>query len=80
MHVSMKDEAYGKWMREIIDQLELEEVVLAGFSFGGLIILKTLVYNATKIKEVFLASPAYLVNGNLLKAICLKYSCPCVGT
>jgi pimeloyl-ACP methyl ester carboxylesterase len=56
-------------MNEIIDQLELEEVVLAGFSFGGLIILKTLIYDATKIKAVFLASPAYLVNGNPLKAM-----------
>ena len=36
-------------------------------SFGGLIILKTLIHNEVKIKEVFLVAPAYVVNGNPLK-------------
>lgn len=67
--VSMKDNSYGQWMNEIIDELGLDQVILAGFSFGGLIILKTLLYDASKIKEVFLAAPAYLVNGNPLKAM-----------
>lgn len=67
--LSMKDDAYGKWMHEVIDALELDQVVLAGFSFGGLVILKTLAYKAEKIKEAFLASPAYIVNGNPLKAL-----------
>jgi len=67
--LSMKDDSYGKWINEIIENLDLNDVVLAGFSFGGLIILKTLIHNATKIKEVFLASPAYIVNGNPLKAL-----------
>lgn len=67
--LSMKDDSYGKWMNEIIDALGIEEVRLAGFSFGGLIILKTLLYNEEKIKDVFLAAPAYIVNGNPLKAL-----------
>lgn len=67
--VSMKDDSYGQWMNEIIDALGLDQVVLAGFSFGGLIILKTLLYDPTKVKEVFLASPAYLVNGNPLRTL-----------
>lgn len=67
--LSMKDESYGKWINEIIDQLALENVVLAGFSFGGLIILKTLIHNEENIKAAFLASPAYIVNGNPLKAL-----------
>lgn len=67
--LSMKDDSYGKWVNEIIDQLGLNQVVLAGFSFGGLIILKTLINNEQKIKEVFLAAPAYIVNGNPLKAL-----------
>jgi pimeloyl-ACP methyl ester carboxylesterase len=67
--LSMKDHTYGEWMNEIIDSLALKNVVLAGFSFGGLIILKTIIYNAEKVKEVFLASPAYIVNGNPLKAL-----------
>jgi pimeloyl-ACP methyl ester carboxylesterase len=67
--LSMKDDSYGKWMNEIIADLKIESVTMAGFSFGGLIILKTLEYDEAKIKEVYLSAPAYIVNGNPLKAI-----------
>ncbi len=67
--LSMKDDSYGKWMNEIIGVLELESVTMAGFSFGGLIILKTLEYDESLIKEVYLSAPAYIVDGNPLKAI-----------
>ncbi|WP_417611973.1 alpha/beta hydrolase [Owenweeksia hongkongensis] len=66
---SMKDDSYGKWMNEVIDQLNITDVTLAGFSFGGLVILKTLEHDESKIKEVFLSAPAYIVNGNPLKAL-----------
>lgn len=66
---SMKDESYGKWLNEIINKLNLDAVTLAGFSFGGLVILKTLEYDESKIKEVYLSAPAYVVNGNPLKAL-----------
>jgi esterase/lipase len=65
----MKDNSYGKWLNEIIINLDLKNVVLAGFSFGGLIILKTLLADETKVKEVFLAAPVFIVNGNPLKAL-----------
>ena len=67
--LSMKDNSYGEWINEVIDALQIKDVTLAGFSFGGLIILKTLITNESKIKEVFLSAPAYIVNGNPLKAI-----------
>lgn len=67
--LSMKDDAYGHWMNETIEGLGLDQVVLAGFSFGGLIILKTLAGHSDKIKEAFLAAPAYIVNGNPLAAL-----------
>lgn len=63
---SMKDNSYGQWCTEIIEYLQLKDVVLAGFSFGGLIILKTLLYKQSNIKEVFLAAPVFIVNGNPL--------------
>lgn len=66
---SMKDASYGKWMNEVITQLSLTNVTMAGFSFGGLIILKTLEHDESRIKEVFLSAPAYIVNGNPLKAL-----------
>jgi len=67
--LSMKDDTYGQWMNEVINALGVEQARLAGFSFGGLIILKTLQNNEDNIKEVFLAAPAYIVNGNPLKAL-----------
>ncbi|MDB4286149.1 alpha/beta hydrolase [bacterium] len=67
--LSMKNDGYGKWMNEVIAALALQNVTMAGFSFGGLVILKTLIHNEKNIKEVFLSAPAYVVNGNPLKAL-----------
>ncbi|MEO0778425.1 MAG: alpha/beta hydrolase [Bacteroidota bacterium] len=67
--LDMKGPDYGQWMHELMVALDLHEVVLAGFSFGGLIILKTLVHHGGRVKAAFLASPAYLVNGNPLRAL-----------
>lgn len=67
--LSMQDDSYGQWMNEIIDELNIQDVTLAGFSFGGLVILKTLIHNEKNIKEVFLSAPAYVVNGNPIKAL-----------
>tara|TARA_R110002153_G_C13236131_1_gene490291 strand:- start:375 stop:1238 length:864 start_codon:yes stop_codon:yes gene_type:complete len=67
--LSMKNDDYGKWLHEVIDHLKLKNVTLAGFSFGGLVILKALEFKDANIKEVFLTAPAYLVNGNPLKAL-----------
>ncbi len=67
--LSMKDESYGKWMVEIITALKLDNLTMAGFSFGGLVILKTLEFDESKIKEVYLSAPAYIVNGNPLKVL-----------
>ncbi|MEG3659034.1 alpha/beta hydrolase [Arenibacter palladensis] len=64
--LSMKDNSYGIWIHDIIHQLKLTNVTMAGFSFGGLIILKTLIQNEKNIKEVFLSAPAFIVNGNPL--------------
>ncbi|MEP4531899.1 MAG: alpha/beta fold hydrolase [Cyclobacteriaceae bacterium] len=67
--MSMKDNSFGRWMNEIMEQLHIENARMIGFSFGGLIILKTLEYDESRIKEVFLAAPAYIVNGNPLKLL-----------
>lgn len=67
--LSMSDLSYGQWINELLIQLELEGVTLAGFSFGGLIILKTLAFDESRIKAAYLAAPAYIVNGNPLKLL-----------
>ena len=67
--LSMKDNSYGEWMNEIINHFNFDSVEMAGFSFGGLVILKTLEYDESKVKEVYLSAPAYIANGNQLKAL-----------
>lgn len=67
--LNMKDDSYGKWMNEVIAKLRIDSVTMAGFSFGGLIILKTLEYEEAKIRDVYLSAPAYIVNGNPFKAL-----------
>ncbi|WP_144605836.1 alpha/beta fold hydrolase [Algoriphagus algorifonticola] len=67
--LNMQDDSYGRWLHEIINELKLQNVILAGFSFGGLIILQTLIHNEQKIKEAFLTAPAYVVNGNPIKVL-----------
>lgn len=67
--LSMNSISYGVWINDIINQLSLRNVTLVGFSFGGLIILKTLIQNENNIKEVFLSAPAFIVNGNPLVAL-----------
>ena len=67
--LSMKNDDYGKWLHEVIHNLKLKNVTLAGFSFGGLVILKALEFQDTNIKEAFLTAPAYVVNGNPLRAL-----------
>ena len=67
--LSMSDLSYGQWVNELMIQLGLEEVVLTGFSFGGLIILKTMLFDESRVKEAFLAAPAFIVNGNPLKLL-----------
>ncbi len=67
--LSMKDNSYGLWVNNLINKLELKNVTMVGFSFGGLIILKTLIQNENNIKEVFLSAPAFIVNGNPLCAL-----------
>ncbi len=66
---SMKDNSYGKWINEIISQLNLNNVTLLGFSFGGFIIWKTLLEDESRIKESFLLAPVGIVNGNPFKLI-----------
>jgi pimeloyl-ACP methyl ester carboxylesterase len=62
--LDMKSLDYGEWLTEVIILLGLKDVTLVGFSFGGLISLKTLEYNERLIKHVFLIAPVYIVNGN----------------
>lgn len=59
---SMKTEAYGQWLNEVITQLSLVQVFLIGVSFGGFVCLKTLIQDQSKIKKAFLIVPVGIIN------------------
>ena len=67
--LNMNSNEHGLWLNEVILKLKIDNVILVGFSLGGLIILKALLEDPVKIKNAYLASPAFIVNGNPLKAL-----------
>lgn len=72
--LSMKDDSYGQWVNEIINVLNIENVTMAGFSFGGLIIL----FQLNSVNYPDSSNPfeslgkAYLANGDNRKALTLN--------
>lgn len=64
-----KGSDYGQWLNDVLKKLNLEQVVLLGFSLGGMIITKALVEDQQRIKSAYLAAPAGIVSGNPLKGI-----------
>jgi len=66
---SMNDDSYGKWVHEILTDLNIQDAIMVGISFGGFITWKTLVFDCQRISKAFLIVPAGIVNGNPLKAI-----------
>jgi len=67
--LSMKDDSYSRWMNEVLTKLAIKDVTLIGFSLGGLVILKTLIHDPERISKAFISVPAYISNGNPLKAL-----------
>lgn len=68
VRLSKKNDDYGKWLLEIVDYFKLDNYSLCGISFGAFPIIKSLLIDEKKVKNVFLISPAGIVNGNLPKS------------
>lgn len=56
----IKGKGYGLWAQEIVDNLGLEKVFVAGASFGGLICMKMALECPERIQAAFLLNPACL--------------------
>lgn len=69
VRLNKKNADYGKWLLEIVDYFKLDSYSFCGISFGAFPILKSLLINEKKVKDVFLISPAGLINGSILKTI-----------
>lgn len=57
----MKNNDFGIWGTEVIQQLGLKHTHLAGASLGGIICLKTYLVSPQLIKSVFLLNPASFI-------------------
>lgn len=55
-------DGYGKWLKEILAGLELDEATFIGSSFGGSLIAKLAEVDAKPIKKAFLCNPAGFAN------------------
>ncbi|MCJ7622260.1 MAG: alpha/beta hydrolase [Anaerolineaceae bacterium] len=60
--MSTKNTDYGKWLEEILDHLEVKQIKVVGFSFGGWIACKLAIYNPKRIDKIVLLSPIGLVS------------------
>ena len=69
VRLNKKNTSYGKWLQETVSHFNLDKITLCGISFGAFPILKSLLIDEKKVKEVFLISPAGIVNGSFLKTI-----------
>lgn len=69
VRLNKKNHDYGKWLLEIINYFKVDTYTLCGISFGAFPILKSLLIDEKRAKEVFLISPAGIVNGNVFKTI-----------
>ncbi len=54
---AIKSLDYGKWGKEVLDELKLEKAFIAGASFGGLVCMKIAIVAPEKIKAAILLNP-----------------------
>lgn len=56
----IKGHGYGEWAAEVLEKLGIEQTVVAGASFGGLICMKLAITHPQKVKAAFLLNPGCL--------------------
>lgn len=69
VRLNKKGNSYGAWLLDIIAYLKIKNVTYLGISFGAFPILKSLFIDDKSAKQVFLISPAGLINGSLWQTI-----------
>ncbi|MDH5654445.1 MAG: alpha/beta hydrolase [Spirochaetia bacterium] len=62
--ISVKNNDYGIWLKEVFENLNLKKVNLIGVSWGGFVGIRTAVTFPELIEKLVLLVPAGLVNGN----------------
>lgn len=67
LRLSYTDDSHARWLREILDGLQLKKVQLFGVSLGGFIARQFASLNPDRTESLVLLVPAGIVQGSLLK-------------
>ena len=73
--ISVKNNEYGSWLWEVIENLKVDKVNIIGVSWGGFVSIRAAVKVPGRINKFVLLIPAGVINGNPLKGI-MKMAIP----
>jgi len=65
--LSYTDDSHSQWLKEIFDELKLQDVPLLGVSLGGLIARQFASSYPERVKSMILIVPAGITQGSLIK-------------
>ena len=67
--ISPRDNSFGKWVVDLLDNLGIEKSSFVGPSYGAGIILRTAAYAPERISNAVLLMPSGIANGSLWRMI-----------
>jgi len=67
--ISPRDNSFGKWVVDLLDNLGIEKASFVGPSYGAGIIIRTAAYAPERISNAVLLMPSGIANGSLWKMI-----------
>ncbi|MFC1871513.1 alpha/beta fold hydrolase [Chloroflexota bacterium] len=69
IRISPRDNSFGKWVVDLLDNLGIEKSSFVGPSYGAGIILRTAAYAPERISNAVLLMPSGIANGSLWRMI-----------
>lgn len=60
--LSVKDNSYGQWLGEVMEQLGLARASVVGISYGGFLLLKLIMAHPEKVQKAIFVVPGGIVN------------------
>lgn len=67
--INIKDDSYGVWADEVLNQLGLSEANFVGVSYGAYILQKLITHRPSKVAKCIFVVPGGLVNGTLSESM-----------
>ncbi|RDV39404.1 alpha/beta hydrolase [Bradymonadaceae bacterium TMQ3] len=61
VRLAVSDDAYGRWLEEVFDRLELEKALVVGVSWGGFVAIRLAAHAPERIAKLALLVPAGMV-------------------